>query len=80
MALAREHAIQRSSWSMFESNKPSPCESSLKHRRVLYQTDRASFGEGVVTCHDPVKGTVIVMDADDGTFWRGSESLVEVIV
>jgi hypothetical protein len=79
-ARPREHANQQSSGSMFESTKLSPCETSLKRRRVLYQTDRARFSEGVVTCHDLVRGTVIVMDANDGTFWRGSESLVEVIV
>jgi hypothetical protein len=65
---------------MSDSTKPSTSETSLKRRRVFYQTAAASFGEGVVTCHDVAKGTVIVMDADDGTFWRGSESLVEVIV
>ena len=65
---------------MSNSTAQTPCETSLKRRRVLYQTAAASFGEGVVTCHDVAKGIVIVMDAEDGTFWRGSESLVEVIV
>lgn len=58
----------------------SSCETSLQRRRVTYQTDIASFGEGIVTSHDMADGTVIVMDTDDGTFWRGSVELVEVIV
>jgi hypothetical protein len=52
---------------------------SLLRRRVLYQTDSCP-GEGVVTHHHTESGTVIVMDLDDGSFWRGSEEHVEVIV
>jgi hypothetical protein len=53
---------------------------SLTRRRVIYETDRESYGEGIVTAHDEVTGTVIVMDVDDGSFWRRSESQVEIIV
>jgi len=55
-------------------------EASLRQRRVIYQTDVASFGEGIVTDHDENTGTVIVMDIDDGSFWRGSDDNIEVIV
>jgi hypothetical protein len=58
------------------THEPSP----LTRRRVIYQTDVESYGEGVVTAHDEVTGTVIVMDVDDGSFWRGSESHIEIIV
>jgi len=58
------------------SNDTSP----LHRRRVIYQTDAASYGEGIVTAHDELTGTVIVMDVDDGSFWRGSDDHVEVIV
>ncbi|CAN7719699.1 hypothetical protein [Paraburkholderia hospita] len=54
--------------------------SSLRRRRVIYQTDVASYGEGIVTAHDEMTGTVIVMDVDDGSFWRGSDDNIEVIV
>ncbi|MGF6652840.1 hypothetical protein OKW34_003429 [Paraburkholderia youngii] len=53
--------------------------SSLKRRRVIYETERKSCGEGIVTAHDGVTGTVIVMDMEDGSFWRRSESQVEII-
>ncbi|MFL9995270.1 hypothetical protein PQR34_32265 [Paraburkholderia sediminicola] len=53
---------------------------SLKLRRVYYQTDIASFGEGVVTDHDLETGIVTVMDDENQSFWRGMEDLVEVIV
>jgi len=54
--------------------------SPLYRRRVLYRTDVTSFGEGIVTAHDEQTGTVIVMDVDDGSFWRGSDDDIEVIV
>ncbi|MFL9886795.1 hypothetical protein PQR66_27400 [Paraburkholderia agricolaris] len=53
---------------------------SLKLRRVYYQTDIPSFGEGVVTDHDLETGIVTVMDDENQSFWRGMEDLVEVIV
>jgi hypothetical protein len=62
-----------------EANQPIG-PSSLRRRRVLYQTDVASYSEGVVTTHDEKTGTVIGMDLDDGSFWRGSEDRIEVIV
>lgn len=55
-------------------------KSSLRRRRVLYQTDVTSCGEGIVTAHDEITGSVIVMDLDDGSFWRGSYENIEVIV
>lgn len=55
-------------------------EASLRRRRVIYQTDVAGFGEGIVTEHDENTGTVIVMDIDDGSFWRGTDDNIEVIV
>jgi len=58
------------------SNTTSP----LYRRRVIYQTDVTSYGEGIVTAHDEQTGTVIVMDVDDGSFWRGSDDDIEVIV
>lgn len=54
--------------------------SSLRRRRVIYRTDVSSYGEGIVTAHDEMTGTVIVMDVDDGSFWRGSDDNIEVIV
>jgi hypothetical protein len=53
---------------------------SLLQKRVLYQTDYGSYGEGIVTQHDLVTDIVVVMDIDDGSFWRGPEDLLEVIV
>ena len=55
-------------------------EASLRRRRVIYQTDVASFGDGIVTEHGENTGTVIVMDIDDGSFWRGTDDNIEVIV
>jgi hypothetical protein len=49
----------------------------LHRRRVIYQTDVTSFGEGIVTAHDERTSTVIVMDVDDGSSWRGSDSCRE---
>jgi hypothetical protein len=54
--------------------------SSLKRRRVKYETGRERYGEGIVTAHDKDTCTVIVMDMEDGSFWRRSESQVEIIV
>jgi hypothetical protein len=64
---------------MSEPTQRSNGLSSLRQRRVFYQTDVSSYGEGVVTEHDQSTGTVTVMDIDDGSFWRGSECLIEVI-
>jgi hypothetical protein len=65
---------------MPEAADHSNTKSPLHRRRVMYQTDVTSYGEGIVTAHDEQTGTVIVMDVDDGSFWRGSDSDVEVIV
>ncbi|CAB3805030.1 hypothetical protein LMG28688_06091 [Paraburkholderia caffeinitolerans] len=35
--------------------------------------------EGVVTQHDATNGMVTVLNTDDGSFWRGSENLVEIV-
>ena len=53
---------------------------SLFRRRVRYSTGSRSCAEGIVTHHHVDSGTVIVMDLDDGSFWRGQEELIEVIV
>ncbi|MGF6988398.1 hypothetical protein QFZ99_007962 [Paraburkholderia atlantica] len=54
--------------------------SSLRRRRVIYQTGPQRYAEGLITAHDKDSGTVIVMDMEDGSFWRRSESQVEIIV
>ena len=53
---------------------------SLFRRRVYYRTGECSCGEGVVTEHDLETDIVIVMDENDGSFWRGSPEQLEVIV
>jgi hypothetical protein len=53
--------------------------SSLVKRRVLYQIG-PTRAEGVVTAHDLDKGTVTVLNTRDGSFWRGADVFVEVIV
>ncbi|TCF98486.1 hypothetical protein BZM27_55130 [Paraburkholderia steynii] len=58
------------------SNTTSP----LYRRASSILTDVTSFGEGIVTAHDEQTGTVIVMDVDDGSFWRGSDVRHRVIV
>jgi hypothetical protein len=55
-------------------------DSSLLKRRVRYPAEHSRFGEGFVTGHDRATRTVIVLDVVDGSFWRGSDSEVEVIV
>ncbi|MFC4706544.1 hypothetical protein [Paraburkholderia caffeinitolerans] len=52
---------------------------SLRLRRVRYTTDAAAMCEGVVTQHDATNGMVTVLNTDDGSFWRGSENLVEIV-
>jgi hypothetical protein len=60
---------------------PSPdCNASLWKRRVLYPTADLKVGEGFVTLHDRATRTVIVLDIVDGTFWRGADDDVEIIV
>lgn len=54
--------------------------SSLWRRRVRYPGTDLVRSEGFVTGHDPATQTVIVLDVVDGSFWRGSDSDVEVIV
>ncbi|WP_321936207.1 hypothetical protein [Paraburkholderia sp. J8-2] len=52
---------------------------SFRLRRVRYLTDAAATCEGVVTQHDTANGMVTVLNTDDGSFWRGSENLVEIV-
>ncbi|MFM0386921.1 hypothetical protein [Paraburkholderia dipogonis] len=55
-------------------------DTSLWKRRVRYPAENSRCGEGFVTGHDRATRTVIVLDVVDGSFWRGSDSEVEVIV
>jgi hypothetical protein len=77
---SRIHARIKEPVFMSEAFDHSGRTTSLRRRRVIYQTDIASFGEGIVTAHDEEKGVVIVMDVEDGSFWRGSDEDIEVIV
>ncbi|WP_229013586.1 hypothetical protein [Paraburkholderia gardini] len=58
----------------------SPPTASLLRRRVSYPPEPQRQGEGVVCEHDVVAGMVVLMDVEDGSFWRGSDEHVEVIV
>lgn len=53
---------------------------SLCKRRVRYLAANERFREGFVTGHDPITRMVIVLDDFNGTFWRGPDADVEVIV
>ncbi|WP_181184540.1 hypothetical protein [Cupriavidus pinatubonensis] len=44
-----------------------------------FQTDLASFGEGVVIAHDEGSGTLVIRD-DEGIHWRGAEDHIVVIL
>ncbi|HEX7934181.1 MAG TPA: hypothetical protein VF573_14060 [Paraburkholderia sp.] len=52
----------------------------LWRRRVRYPAGNARLREGFVTGHDRISGTVIVLDDFNGSFWRGPDTDVEVIV
>ena len=52
----------------------------LSKRRVRYPAGNAQLREGFVIGHDRISGTVIVLDDLNGTFWRGPDADVEVIV
>lgn len=52
---------------------------SLVNATVEFQTDLASFGEGVVIAHDEEAGTLVIRD-DAGIHWRGAEDHIAVIV
>jgi hypothetical protein len=51
----------------------------MRLRRVQYQTGPTDWGEGVVTQHDLDTGMVIVLDTEDGSFWRGPQDCVEIV-
>jgi hypothetical protein len=53
---------------------------SLWKRRVRYPAGNARLREGFVTGHDPITRMVVVLDDLNGTFWRGPDADVEVIV
>lgn len=76
--LARVHALFGCQ-PMSESPE-SPIDESLVRRRVSYDIDICTWGEGIVTQHNIRSGMVTVMAIDDGSFWRGHEEHVEVIV
>ncbi|WP_224000011.1 hypothetical protein [Cupriavidus pinatubonensis] len=44
-----------------------------------FQTDLASFWEGVVIAHDEEAGTLVIRD-DEGIHWRGAEDHIVVIL
>jgi hypothetical protein len=50
----------------------------VRRRRVLNQTDVASYGGGIVTSHDERTDIVVVMDLDDGSYWPGPEDWIEI--
>lgn len=52
---------------------------SLVNATVEFQTDLASFGEGVVIAHDEGSGTLVIRD-DEGIHWRGAEDHIVVIL
>ncbi|WP_454830669.1 hypothetical protein [Paraburkholderia xenovorans] len=52
----------------------------LSKRRVRYPAGNARLREGCVTGHDPITRMVVVLDDLNGTFWRGPDADVEVIV
>ncbi|CAG9180209.1 hypothetical protein LMG23992_04170 [Cupriavidus laharis] len=52
---------------------------SLVNATVEFQTDVASFGEGLVISHDDESGTLVIRD-DEGIHWRGAEDHIVVIL
>ncbi|CAG9165796.1 hypothetical protein LMG23994_00819 [Cupriavidus pinatubonensis] len=52
---------------------------SLVNATVEFQTDLASFWEGVVIAHDEEAGTLVIRD-DEGIHWRGAEDHIVVIL
>jgi len=52
----------------------------LSKRRVRYPAGNARLREGFVTGHDPITQMVVVLGDLNGTFWRGPDADVEVIV
>lgn len=55
-------------------------EASLWKRRVRYEAGDSRISEGFVTLHDRSTGTVVVLDDFDGSFWRGPDADIEIIV
>ena len=51
---------------------------SLVNATVEFQTDLASFGEGVVLSHDEESATLVIRD-DEGIHWRGAEDHIVVL-
>jgi hypothetical protein len=48
-------------------------------KRVTFQSDWGSYGEGVVVEYDELTGRTVVLD-DDGERWSGFEDHVEIVV
>jgi hypothetical protein len=65
---------------MPQSSSQPKVVTSLSRRRVRYPARNARLREGCVTGHDRISGTVIVLDDFNGSFWRGPDADVEVIV
>jgi len=65
---------------MPQSSSQPEVVTSLWRRRVRYPVGNAQLREGFVIGHDRISGTVIVLDDFNGTFWRGPDADVEVIV
>ena len=65
---------------MPQSSSQPKVVTSLWRRRVRYPVGNAQLREGFVIGHDRISGTVIVLDDFNGTFWRGPDADVEVIV
>ncbi|MDP9650758.1 hypothetical protein J2793_006232 [Paraburkholderia caledonica] len=65
---------------MPQSSSQPKVVASLWRRRVRYPVGNARLREGFVIGHDRISGTVIVLDDFNGTFWRGPDADVEVIV
>ena len=57
---------------------PMATNGQLINKRVEFQTDTASFGEGTVIEHDDATGALQVRD-DDGTVWHGDEDKIIVL-
>ncbi|MFM0756077.1 hypothetical protein [Paraburkholderia strydomiana] len=65
---------------MPQSSSQPKVVTSLSRRRVRYPAGNAQHREGFVTGHYWTSGTVIVLDDFNGSFWRGPDTEVEVIV
>jgi hypothetical protein len=65
---------------MPQPQHPPRRNTSLSKRRVRYPAGKSRISEGFVTRHDRATATVIVLDDFDGSFWRGPDADIEVIV